>query len=45
MRGDGVFRVYGCHEGRERDYGFGTYRTEEEARAEIATNVQRLVET
>lgn len=36
MRGDVVFRIYGRHEGRERDFGFGTYRTEEEARAEIA---------
>jgi hypothetical protein len=36
MRGDIVFRVYGCHEEREQDYGFGTYRTEGEARAEIA---------
>jgi hypothetical protein len=35
MRGDLVFRVYGCHEGRDRDQGFGTYRTEEQARAEI----------
>lgn len=32
MRGDVVFRIYGCHEGRERDFGFGTYRTEEEGR-------------
>ena len=37
MRGDVVFRIYGCHEGRERDSCFGTYRTEEEARTEIAT--------
>lgn len=37
MRGDVVFRVYGCHEGRERDVGFGTYGTEQEARAQIAT--------
>lgn len=36
MRGDVVFRVYGCHEGREHDSCFGTYRTEEEARSEIA---------
>lgn len=36
MRGDVVFRIYGCHEGRERDFGFGTYRSEEEAQAEIA---------
>src|SRR5215468_2142410 len=36
MRGDVVFRIYGSHEGRERDIGFGTYRTEEEARSEIA---------
>ena len=36
MRGDVVFRVDGCHEGRERDVGFGTYRTDEEARAVIA---------
>jgi hypothetical protein len=36
MRGDTVFRVYGCHDGRERDISFGTYRTEEEARAEVA---------
>jgi hypothetical protein len=28
--------VYGRHEGREEDSGFGTYRSEEEARAEIA---------
>ena len=36
MRGDVVFRIYGCQEGRERDFGFGTYRSEEEARAEVA---------
>lgn len=36
MRGDVVFRVYGCHEGRERDYCFGPYRSDEEARSEIA---------
>lgn len=36
MRGDVVFRIYGCHEGREQDVGFGTYRTEAEARVEIA---------
>lgn len=36
MRGDVGFRIYGLHEGREREYGFGTYRTEEEAGAEIA---------
>lgn len=35
MRGDVVFRVYGCHEGREQDHGFGTYRTEQEALTEI----------
>ena len=36
MRGDVVFRIYGCHEGREEDSSLGTYRNEEEARAEIA---------
>jgi hypothetical protein len=35
MRGDVVFRVYGCHGGREQDSGFGAFKTEEEARAEI----------
>jgi hypothetical protein len=36
MRGDIVYRVYGVHEGREQDVGFGTFRTRLEADAEIA---------
>jgi hypothetical protein len=28
MRGDIVYRVYGVHEGRDRDLHFGTFRTE-----------------
>jgi hypothetical protein len=37
MRGDVVFRVYGQHDGRDRDREpcFGAYRTQEEARAAI----------
>lgn len=40
MRGDTVFRVYGVHEGREKDVYFGAFRTREEAEAharELAT--------
>ena len=36
MRGDVVYRIYGVHEGREKDYCFGTFRTVSEAEAEIA---------
>ncbi len=35
MRGDTVFRVYGVHEGRDRDVHFGTFRTREEAESKI----------
>lgn len=33
MRGDRVWRVYGMHSGRDRDVGFGTFRTRESAQA------------
>lgn len=36
MRGDTVYRVYGVHEGREKDVYFGTFRAVPEAEAEIA---------
>src|SRR5258707_1142727 len=36
MRGDVVFRIYGVHEGRAKDYCFGAYRSEAAARAAIA---------
>jgi hypothetical protein len=37
MRGDVVYRIYGVHEGREKDYFFGAFRTAAEAEAEIAS--------
>jgi hypothetical protein len=36
MRGDIVYRVYGLHEGREKDYFFGAYRNRCEAEASVA---------
>jgi|GEM_PF-885885 len=36
MRGDVVYRVYGVHEVREKDYFFGAFHTPAEAEAEIA---------
>lgn len=36
MRGDVVYRIYGVHEGREKDYFFGVFRTTAEAEAKIA---------
>src|SRR5438309_3596264 len=36
MRDDVVYRIYGVHEGREKDYFFGAFRTVAEAEAEIA---------
>lgn len=41
MRGDVVYRVYGIHEGREKDYFFGAFRTIAEAEAEIAKLLAR----
>src|SRR5437879_13655200 len=35
MRGDVVYRVYGVHEGREKDTYFGAHRTVAEAEATI----------
>jgi hypothetical protein len=35
MRGDIMFRVYGVHEGREKDAYFGVFRTSQEARTEV----------
>ncbi len=35
MRGDTVYRVYGVHEGREKDVYFGAYRTVREAETAI----------
>jgi hypothetical protein len=37
MRGDQVYRVYGLHEGREKDTYFGTFRSIPEAEAKIAS--------
>lgn len=36
MRGDVVYRVYALHEGREKDFFFGAFRSISEANAEIA---------
>ncbi len=36
MRGDIVYRVYALHEGRQKDYYFGAFRSVAEAEAEIA---------
>ena len=36
MRGDIVYRVYGLHEGRQKDFLFGVFRSRSEADAEIA---------
>ena len=35
MRGDIIFRVYGVHEGREKDVLFVDFRTREEAQTQI----------
>jgi hypothetical protein len=37
MRGNVVYRIYGKHEGREKDSYFGAFRTVAEAEAKIAT--------
>jgi hypothetical protein len=36
MRGDVVYRIYGLHEGREKEYFFGAFRSAAEAEAKIA---------
>src|SRR5438270_4332158 len=36
MRGDVVYRVYGLHDGRERDFFFGAFRSAAEAEGDIA---------
>lgn len=36
MRGDLVYRIYGLHEGREKDHFFGAFRSRSEANAEIS---------
>jgi len=36
MRGDIVFRVYGVHQGGEKDSYFGAYRSMHEAREHVA---------
>jgi len=36
MRGDIVYRVYALHEGREKDYFFGAFRSVADAEGEIA---------
>lgn len=41
MRGDVVYRLYGVHEGREKDTFFGAFRTVDEAQTEIAKLVTR----
>src|SRR5437868_15222004 len=35
MRGDVVYRVYALHEGREKDYFFGAFRSAAEAEVEV----------
>lgn len=35
MRGDVVYRIYGLHEGREKDVSFGAFRTRQQADLEI----------
>ncbi|MBY0230252.1 MAG: hypothetical protein K2W96_13295 [Gemmataceae bacterium] len=44
MRGDIVYRVCALHEGREKDYYFGTYRTASEAVAAIAELASRQMD-
>ncbi|MBI1249836.1 hypothetical protein GC197_18575 [bacterium] len=41
MRGDVVYRIYGVHEGREKDCFFGTFRAIYEAETEIAKLLRR----
>lgn len=41
MRGDIVYRVYGLHDGRDKDIFFGAFRTSAEAEAEIAKLLTR----
>jgi hypothetical protein len=36
MRGDIVYRVYGLHEGREKHFFFGAFRSRDEVNARIA---------
>jgi hypothetical protein len=36
MRGDVVYRIYGLHEGRQKEYFFGALRSRSEADAEVA---------
>jgi hypothetical protein len=36
MRGDIVYRVYGLHEGRQKDFFFGAFRSRSEVDAEVA---------
>jgi hypothetical protein len=43
MRGDVVYRVYALHEGREKDYFFGAFRTADEAEAQIANLCTREI--
>lgn len=43
MRGDVVFRVYGCHAGREKDVYFGAFRTRAEAEAHVAELSARVM--
>ncbi len=43
MRDDVVYRVYGVHEGREKDFFLGAFRTAAEAEAEVAKlNVREM---
>jgi hypothetical protein len=37
MRGDVVYRIYGLHGGREKEYFFGAFLSRAEAEAEIAS--------
>lgn len=43
MCGDIIFEVYGLHEGSETEYYFGSFRTAEEAQAEISQLRQRMM--
>ena len=44
MLGDVVYCIYGVHEGREKDYFFGAFRTSAEAEAEMETAKLRVRE-
>jgi hypothetical protein len=41
MRGDIIYRIYGVHEGREKDCFFGAFFTNAEAEGKIAKLLAR----